>query len=356
MAKSRPLIIAGTRVKLGETRDLRLKVSETYFGDPVTLPLRVFRGPKPGPTVFVTAAVHGDEMNGIGIIRELTYRHPPRLTRGTLICLPVVNIYGFERHERYLPDRRDLNRSFPGLAGGTLASRIARTIMDEIVSKCDYGIDLHSAAEQRTNFPNVRGDVRNPDVRRIARAFGCELVVDGKGPDGSLRREACKAGCPTIILEAGEVQKIEPIVVEIGVNGIRNVLIDLGMLDGRAVEPIYQTIVRQTRWVRAELGGLLRFRVSLGEVVERGQPIASNETLFGDVQSVLLAPTDGIVLSIATNPAVKPGEPVCHLAVPSRRIGSIRKAIDNADAEDLALRMRRELDPGIIEHNEARPT
>ena len=174
-------------------------------------------------------------------------------------------------------------------------------------------------------------------MRRIAHAFGCELVVNGKGPLGSLRREACKIGCPTIILEAGEIWKIEPGVVEVGVRGIRNVLKELAMIPGQPEPPAYQTRVDKTTWVRAELGGILSFHIAPGDVVEAGQPIATNVSVVGDAKSILISPADGIVLGMTTLPAVKPGEPVIHIAVPKKRLSAIRR--------DLA---RRQLHSGTI--------
>ena len=165
--------------------------------------------------------------------------------------------------------------------------------MREIVSKCDFGIDLHTAASFRTNFPNVRGDMSALATKRLAEAFGCELIVDGKGPTGSLRREATRAGCPTVVLEAGEPNKIEPAILATGVRGIRNTLIELGMIGGRMYEPPYQSRVRKTTWVRAEVGGIIRFHVTLGELVEAGQPIAKNFSLLGEQQNSLVSPVDG---------------------------------------------------------------
>ncbi|MBL1219010.1 MAG: succinate dehydrogenase [Planctomycetes bacterium] len=318
-------------------------MSETYTGDEIWVPVRVHRARKAGPRVFLTAAIHGDEINGLGIIREAMLRLGPELKAGTLICVPVVNMFGFEAGQRYTPDRRDLNRMFPGSPNGSLANRVANILFDEVVRKCDYGIDLHSAAEGRTNFPNVRGDLNVPGVRTLAESFGCELIVHGRGPEGSLRYAACQAGCPTIILEAGEVAKIEPTVLQVGLRGIRNVLVQLGMMRGTVHRPAYQTRVQKKTWVRAAVGGLLRFHVAPGDLVEAGQPLATNESLFGDARSVLIAPSDAIVLGMATMPAVKPGEPVCHLAVPRKSLRSIRKALDAAADESIPHQLRRDM-------------
>jgi len=337
------LEIGGQIIPLGEHREVELVVSQTYSNVPVSLPVSVWRAARPGPSVFVTAAVHGDELNGTGIVREIMLNAPFSLVAGTLILVPVVNMLGFERHSRYLPDRRDLNRCFPGSTEGSLARRLAYVVFQAIVSQCHYGIDIHTAAVRRTNFPNVRGDLDDPGVARLARAFGCELLVHGKGPKGSLRRSACNAGRPTISLEAGEVWKIEPTMVEWGVRGIRNVLIDLNMVEGRPTQPKYRARIDKTRWLRAEVGGVLQFHVGPGEVVDEGQPIATNSTLHGKEQNVLCAPTDGILLGITTLPAVTPGDPVCHLAIPRDGIAGIREISKRLSNRSLHERLREDL-------------
>jgi uncharacterized protein len=329
------LIFDGRSVPLGESKNIRIKISETYTGDEVRMPIRVIRARNPGPTVFITAAIHGDEINGTGIIHDFLFGEVVKLLSGTLILVPVVNVFGFETHERYLPDRRDLNRAFPGTSQGSLASRMAKKLMTEVVAKCDFGIDLHSAAFQRTNFPNVRADLSQKLVRELSQSFGAALIVDGKGPVGCFRREATKAGCPTIILEAGEPWKIEPSVLQIGVQGIRNTLISLEMIKGERVEPPYQAIIRKSTWLRATVGGILKFHVTAGEFVEKGQPIATNYSILGREQNTLTCPQDGIVLGIATLPAVKPGEPVVHIAFPNKRIADLRKKMKSATGDSL---------------------
>ena len=335
--------IDGQTVKAGESKDLRLQISETYLGDPVIVPLKVIRSKQPGPVIFVTAAIHGDEINGTGIIHDFLFGETIELLKGTLVLAPVVNVFGFEAHERYLPDRRDLNRSFPGSAGGSLAARVANKLMTEIADTCDYGIDLHTAAFQRTNFPNVRADLSNPEVKRLANAFGCALVIDGKGPVGSFRRECTKRKCPTIILEAGEPWKVEPGILQIGVQGIRNVLIHFGMLSGKPVDPPYQALIRKTTWVRATVGGILKFHVSPGQFVEEGQPIATNYSILGREQNVLRSKSNGIVIGMTTMPAVKPGEPICNIGmVPPRFLKSYRKKLEKGP-EDPLVRVEHEL-------------
>jgi predicted deacylase len=303
----------GQTIPPGEHRHIKLMVSESYSGATIAIPLYVRRGLEPAPAVFVTAALHGNEINGTGAVRAMIRDPGCQIKAGTLVLVPVINILGFDRHSRYLPDGRDLNRCFPGSPNGSQASRLAHVIFNEIVSRCDYGIDLHTAAMRRTNFPNVRGDLSQPAVKMLAEAFGAEYIVDGGGPTGTLRRAACSAGCPTIILEGGEVWKVEPVIVESIVRGVKNVLIYLGMLDGQPVRPPRQTVIQKTKWIRADRGGFLQFHVRPGELVREGQPLATNTSLLGQEQSVLVAPFRSLVLGMTTLPAVSPGEPVCHL-------------------------------------------
>lgn len=339
--------IGGQTVPIGTSADIRLKVSETYFGDDVAVHLRVIRAKRPGPAVFVTAAIHGDELNGVGVVHELLCDPTFKLSAGTLVLVPVANVFGFEANERYLPDRRDLNRSFPGSAHGSLASRLAHVLFENVVRTCDFGIDLHTAAIQRTNYPNVRGRLNDPGVRRIATAFGGELLINGAGPEGSFRKEATAAACPTICIEAGEPWKMEPAMVQFGVQGVRNVLIELGMLTGEPKPPPFQTRIVSTRWVRAKVGGILRFHVVPGQVVRTGEGIASNFSLLGEQRNVLTAPSDGIVLGMTTLPTVKPGEPVCHVGRPAMSVDNIEQALAAANADHSAFRARRHLATGI---------
>lgn len=336
------------RVAPGESADLALLVSRSYAGAPIEVPVHVWRGPRPGPAVFVTGAVHGDEINGTGVIRQLILERPFELEAGTLVLVPVVNILAFERLSRYSPDRRDLNRSFPGRTNGSLTSRLARVIRDDIVGRCDYGIDLHTAATRRTNYPNVRADMKNEGAARLATLFRAELVLNSLGPKGSLRRVATGAGCPTVMLEAGEVWKVEPTVVEYALRGVRNVLVGLEMVTGEAHEPIYTLVADETKWIRARSGGFLQFHVHPGDLLRKGAPIATNTTLVGREQSVLVAPRDAIVLGIATMPAVSPGDPVCNLAFPGDdAFRGMERAIEALPADNLLSKVYDDLASNI---------
>ncbi len=328
----------GEEIRAGESHNVMLNVSESYSSMTVRIPICIRRAVEDGPVVFITAALHGDEINGTGAVRQLIRDTDFNLLRGSVILVPVLNLLAFDRHSRYLPDRRDLNRSFPGSTGGSLASRMARVIFDEIVARADYGIDLHTASVRRTNYPNVRGDLADPLVRRLAEAFGAEIIMDRKGSAGTLRREACKAGCPTIIMEGGEVWKVEPAIVESATRGIRNVLRSLHMLDGPAEKPAFQIVVKKSKWIRAERGGFMRFHIKPGDIIEKDQPVATNTTLLGEERSVLYAPFDAVVIGMTSLPAVSPGEPVCNLG--KLRKGSKPSALRRLRSEEDGLEQR----------------
>lgn len=333
-----------TKIGPGEARDLTLIVSRTYGGTRVRVPVYVWRGKKAGPTVFISAAVHGDEMNGTGTIRHIILERPFDLRAGSLILVPVVNILGFERLSRYSPDRRDLNRSFPGKKDGSVTSRLARVIHDNIVARSDYGIDLHTAAARRTNFPNARADMSQEATARLATLFGAELTIDNEGPEGSLRRSAVAAGCATLILEAGEIWKVEPGIVEYTLRGIRNVLVGLGMIEGEVVDPAYRIVAEETKWIRASTGGFLTFHAQAGDQVKKGDPIATNTSLVGGHQAVVRAPKNAVVLGMTTLPAVSPGDPICNLAFPSdKALKKMRKAIGKLPGDDLLTRLRADI-------------
>ena len=305
--------LGGTLIALGETAELRLKVAESYTAEPVTVPVTVVRG-GPGPTLFVTATVHGDELNGVGILRGILNDTDFSGLRGTLIAVPVVNVPGFLNQDRRLPDRRDLNRSFPGTRRGSLTSRLADTLFREVIRKSDFGIDLHTAGGERTNYPQVRADLSNPGVAELAHAFGCPLMVDGAGPEGSLRRVAVEAGVPTIVYEAGSPRRLEKPFIGVGIAGVLNVLRHLKMMPGEPLSPPLRFAIGRTHWVRARAGGILDLKVDLGQPLRRGQAISVNTNPFGRERSQLKAPHAGVVLGLTQLPLVHPGDAICHVA------------------------------------------
>ncbi len=344
-----PNVWRGKKIPPGETMDLTLSVSKSYAGAPIRVPVTVWRGKKPGPSVFISAAVHGDEINGTGTIRHLIQERPFELVAGTLVLVPVVNILGFEQLSRYSPDRRDLNRAFPGSGGGSVTARLADVIFRNIVRRCDYGIDLHTAAVRKTNYPNARADMNQEATARLATLFGAELLLNTPGPQGSFRRAAVKAGCATMTLEAGEVWKVEPAVVEYTLRGIRNVLVGLKMIEGEVREPAFRMVCEETKWLRAEKGGFLRFHVGPGDMVKEGQPIATNGTLAGRDQNTIVAPREGVVLGMTTLPAVSPGDAVAHLAFPSESaFKKMSRVIGKLPEDSLLARLHDDLATNVL--------
>lgn len=333
----------GMKIIPGESKNAFLSVSESYSSLTVQIPIHVIRAEKDGPSVFVSAALHGDEINGTGAIRQLILENI-KLERGNLFLIPVLNILAFDRHSRYLPDRRDLNRSFPGSPTGSLASRMAYRIFNKIIPCCNYGIDLHTAAIRRTNYPNIRGDISNPAVRKLAKSFGSELILNNKGPIGGFRREACNAGCPSIILEGGEIWKVEPSIVDTIIRGIKNILHSLEMFESSRNDPTYQIIIERSKWIRADYGGFLQFHVKPGDFIEKDEPLATNTTLMGQKQNTLYSPFNAVVIGMTTLPAVSPGEPICNLGMLPKgvKLAEIKmlrnddKSLEHQVTEDLA--------------------
>jgi hypothetical protein len=319
------LRIGGRVIRRGTMEQIFLKVSEYYTATPVNVPVTVIRGRQPGPSVYLTAAIHGDELNGVEIVRRVMTGLTPEQLRGTLICVPVVNRVGFLTHTRYLPDRRDLNRSFPGNPAGHAAARTAHTLFTEIVRNARYGVDLHTASIRRTNLPHIRADMADRKVRRLARAFGTEVIIDYPGPPNTLRAAATRAGVPTIIFEAGETFRFQRNMVARGVAGVRNVLADLGMLDEAAKEARFQVIVKVSGWIRSVRGGIADVLVRPGEVVYTGSEIARITNPFGKEVSSVRSPLTGLVIGTTTVPMVNPGDAICHVAKLEKTLATVER-------------------------------
>ena len=315
---ARPDLVVGSRTIPPASRcDLLLQVSETYVGDRTAIPVTVLNGARPGRRLFVTAAVHGDELNGIGIVRALLSQIDPQDLAGALVCVPMVNVLGVQFHSRYLPDRRDLNRSFPGSPTGSTASRIADTIMREVVAGSDAGIDLHTAANRRVNLPQVRTSLRAERSRVLGRAFGAPFLIDADRRGGSLRDAADRAGVPVLTFEGGQALVFEDEVIAVGVTGVLRVMGALGMIDAPPPAPAQPPVESdETHWVRAERGGILDLHVGPGETVEVDQPLWSVTSPFGHERSQKTSPWAGAVIGMTTLPLVNPGDAVLHLAVP----------------------------------------
>ncbi|EDZ48070.1 succinylglutamate desuccinylase/aspartoacylase family protein [Leisingera daeponensis] len=327
--------IGRARVAPGSRLTVDLPVSVLSDHTPVTMSAHVVHGRQDGPTVFVSGGVHGDEVIGVEIIRRLL--RAPNLTtlKGTLIAVPIVNAFGFINHSRYLPDRRDLNRAFPGSEHGSLASRMAHLFMSEVVARSDLGIDLHSAAVHRTNYPQIRISPDNPKTRELAGVFGAPIVMQSPLRDGSLRGAAREIGKDILLFEAGEGLRFDELSIRAGLAGILRVLRHMGMVPAKGIsKPKSQPqFCASSKWLRAPMGGLLRVYRNDGELVREGELMGSVSDPFGEQDKEILAPFDGLIVGRAVMPVVNEGDAVFHLG----RVPSFRKAEDSV--EDISAQL-----------------
>ena len=308
--------INGELIQPGTRKTVGLPLPKLYTHTPISMPVHIIRGKKDGPRLFICAALHGDEINGVEIIRRILQLPSLSRLRGTLIAVPAVNLYGLIHHSRYLPDRRDLNRSFPGSEKGSLAARIARFFINEIVTQCTHGIDLHTGAIHRSNLPQIRANLENEETRLLAKAFGTPVILNSVERDGSLREVASGMGVPVLLYEAGEALRFDEMSIRAGVKGVVNVLRFLGMLPKtrkkRSVtEPVE---ARSSSWVRAPASGMLRILKPLGQKMRKGDLLALIDDLYGEEVTRVEAPFSSIIIGRTETPLIHEGEALFHLA------------------------------------------
>jgi hypothetical protein len=308
----------GGRVGPGEVGNVRYGISETYLGDPIRIPVTIVNGERDGPTLFLSAAAHGDELNGIEVVREVAHEWDLSDLAGTLICMPVLNVPGFLFQQRYLPIYdRDLNRSFPGRADSTSAKRMAHRIFRNFVAPCDIGLDFHTSTRGRTNMIHVRADMSRPDTARLAKAFGTNVIIDSEGPEGTLRREATDAGVPTITIEMGEAHRFERALIDEALAGVESVFAEYGLRETTAVRwPGWRTVIsddREKTWIRADAGGIVDMQFDRGALVHEGDRICTITNPFKNDNTYVEAPFTGLLVGVLENPVVYPGNPLCHL-------------------------------------------
>jgi predicted deacylase len=323
------LEINGITIPPGRDMTVELPLPEFYTHMPLTMPVHVVRGKKDGPTLFVSAAIHGDEINGVEIIRRLLNLPALKRLRGSLIAIPIVNVYGVIQHSRYLPDRRDLNRSFPGSERGSLAARLAHLFMSEIVSKCSHGIDLHTGARHRANLPQIRANLDHQETHRLAHAFSVPVLLNSNLRDGSLREAADELGIPMLLYETGEALRFDEVGIRAGLNGIVNVMRELGMLrpSKRHKKPVEPFVARSSGWVRAPASGVIRTHVALGAHIKRNEVLGIVSDPFGGGEREITAPYSGIIIGRSIIPLVLEGEALFHIA----RFEDVREVAQHVD-------------------------
>ena len=323
--------ILGETVPAGTARRLTWSASETFAGTSIPTAVLVVHGKKPGPVLCLTAAVHGDELNGIETVRQVIHDLDPERLKGTVIGVPIVNLQGFHRNSRYLPDRRDLNRFFPGNPDGSSASRIAYSLFNSVILHCDALVDLHTGSFHRTNLPQLRADLSNPGVVELTAGFGATVILHSDGGVGTLRRSAVEAGIPAVTLEAGAPQQVNSESVDHSVKSIHTLLDTMDMYNRRSFwgnpEPAYY----QSRWVRADHGGILSGKVKLGRRVAPGELLGTVIDPISNEQADITSPFRGRVIGMALDQFVMPGYATFHIGIESE----VEEVTEDSQAIDL---------------------
>lgn len=308
--------IANTVIHPGERRAVMIPLPNLYHSEPVLMPTHVIVGNKPGPILLITAAVHGDEINGTEIIRRLLKLRSLKTLKGTLIAVPVVNVYGYLYQSRYLMDRRDLNRSFPGSSSGSIAARLAKLLVNELISKATHLIDLHTGALHRSNMPQIRASLNNHQTLELARAFDAPVIIDSRERDGSLRQMASDLKKPFLLYEVGEALRFDDFGIKVGVRGIINVMRHLGMLEATSHAHLPHTsIISSTHWLRAEISGNLQSYKKLGSIIERDEVIGIISNPFDLTVHEIKSPYKGIVIGYCKLPPVHEGQALFHIGL-----------------------------------------
>lgn len=313
---SDPMQLLGREIAPGSRSKFPFIPDRSYEASYLNMPVFVARGLDPGPTLCLTAGIHGDELNGVEVARRVFAEISPQELQGTLIALPAINAEGVRAGNRYLSDGRDLNRAFPGRAGGSVAALIAHAIFRDVLNHCDALLDLHTASNRRANFPQIRADLDDPAIRELAIHFGAGILVAGSGPDGSLRREAAKAGIPAIIYEAGEPLRFQEEEIERGVQGVANVMAYLEMTDAVEREIPADRIYQRSRWVRTAVrsGGFFFPTAGLGDIVNSGDSLGNIIDPLTDESFAVISPMSGEIIGMAVSQPVLSGYALFHIA------------------------------------------
>ena len=311
-----PFVFSGKKVPPGSRIQHQLPLTRLPVGGMFTLPVDILHGARPGPPVWLSGAIHGDEIVGVEIIRQVLNQIDETELAGTIVATPVVNVFGFLAESRYLPDRRDLNRCFPGSKRGSLGAQLARMFLDEIVSLCRYGLDFHAGSDDRTNLPQIRGNMDDGETRRLAEAFGAPLMIHSEPKKGTLRASALKSGKCVLLYEGGEPRRFSPQAVDAGVAGTLRVLAALDMIEVET-SPIESAsrLSRSSSWIRAPRGGIFRLETKLGARVREGQRLGVIGSPDSRARQKVLSTVAGTVMGHAVNPLVHKGDSLVHIAL-----------------------------------------
>ncbi len=311
-----PFELLGRETTPGTKNKFQFIPNQSFESSYLNMPVFVARGASPGPTLCLSAGIHGDELNGVEVARRVFAEIDVHTLRGTVIALPAINAEGVRTGSRYLSDRRDLNRSFPGSAGGSVASIIAYAVFTEVFKHCDAVVDLHTASNNRANIPQIRADLTKPAIRELALHFGVGIVLHGLGPDGSLRGEVANIGIPVIIYEAGEPLRFEEDEIDRGREGVHNVMAYLDMTDQPEHKTSDDLVYEKSKWVRAPRGkgGFFFPTTKLGDIVKTGDILGKIVDPLTDEVFEIVSSLDGAVVGVAVPQPVLSGYGLFHLA------------------------------------------
>ena len=305
-----------SKVKPGTRAQFWVHLVSNGIARPIFVPIMVAKGLGEGPTLGVTAAVHGNELNGVPIVHQLFASTDPEKLSGTLVGVPVLNVPSFLRHERVFSDGIDLNRIFPGKRTGDTSQVYAHRVLYRIINRFEYLLDLHTASEGRINSHYIRADLDNPVVAKLAGLQNAEIVVHNRGADGTLRYAASELGIKTLTVELGDPGLFQSEMIDNGLTGIKNVMVHLGMIEDTIVPPTAAPVIcERSFWIYTQSGGILEVKPELFEKVEKDDLIATVHNIFGERKQVYLAPENGIIIGKSIDPVNQTGSRILHLGV-----------------------------------------
>jgi predicted deacylase len=316
MSKKEVLEILGTQIGLGESATVTFEVAKLHTRNTLDVPIIIERSKKPGPTVLITSGIHGDEINGVEIVRQIIAKGINNPKRGTIICVPIINVFGFLNMNRFFPDGRDLNRVFPGTANGSLASRVANFVMTEIVPHADFVMDFHTGGSDRFNAAQIRIIKKEARLSELAHIFGAPFIYYSDNIGKSFRNSCHKAGVPMLLFEGGKSFNIHSTITNTGVNGTKRVLHHLGMLKSKfkVSKPKKSAIViNQSRWIRAEFSGMFKATVAINTYVEKHTVLGNITDPYGGFNHFVKAPNSGYIFNVNESPIIHQGDAIFHI-------------------------------------------
>jgi len=316
--KQDTLKILGTEIQKGESTTVSFNVAKLHTQNSIDVPVIISRSKKPGPTVLITAGIHGDEINGVEIVRQVIAKGINKPKAGTIICIPVINVFGFIHMDRQFPDGRDLNRVFPGIKGGSLASRVAFKLVTEILPHVNFIMDFHTGGADRFNAAHIRIIKNESSLKDAAEVFGAPFILYSKNLSKSFRQTCHKLGIPVLLFEGGKSFHIDNTTTNIGLNGVKRVLNHLGMLNTKfkVSQPKYESIIiKESKWVRAKYSGMFKSSVKIAQYVDKGQLLGNITDPYGSFNHEVKAPNSGYLFSVNDAPIIYQGDAIFHISI-----------------------------------------